>query len=156
MEKQALKLAIVGKARVVPPEELAQYDEVWTVGTNPIEADVYYCLHGESSIHPERDLTWRDCIHIPVMYSLPVVNTICLMLACIASDIEVLHKRYQSIHILGSPLIASSEMREERPAVACWYGYLMGLGQSVYWEGGWKRKFPYMLNEYYSAKGDQG
>lgn len=154
MESKAVTLAIVGKSREVPPAELQRYDEVWTVGTNYIEADRYFCFHGEGSVHPERDSTWHECIHLPVMYTLPMANSVCIMLASVAADIEVEHKQYASVHILASPLLTKKEMERERMAVAGWCGYLMGLGVSVYWEGGWNRTFPYMLNEYYDRKGD--
>lgn len=152
MEKKQVTLALVGKARLVSTSELANYTDVWTVGTNPIEATQYICLHGESSIHPDKDITWKDYENIPYIYNMPITNSICFMLAVVAYNIEILHKSYDLVHVLASPLLAKKEMIEERPAVAYWIGYLRGIGVPVYWEGGWKRQLPYMIGRYNASK----
>lgn len=148
MEK--VKIAIVGKARLVPPEELMQYDEVWTVGTNPIEANMYLCLHGEQTRHPEKETSWGDLEWLPEAYKgAPLVNSICVMLAVLAAMVSA-EFCCPEIHILASPLIATKERIEERPAVAYWVGVLQGLGATVYWEGGFKRALPYMWEDHAS------
>ena len=55
MERTAITntIAIVGKSRQVSQAELDKFSTVYTVGTNPIEADMYLCLHGEKSKHPD-------------------------------------------------------------------------------------------------------
>lgn len=145
------KLAIVGKARVVSPDELSRYDAVWTVGTNPIEADRYFCFHGEHSIHPELDTTWAD---LPFLHTCgdryPLANSICVMLALI-DYIAVMNFMTSpaSVSILASPLILRREMLSERMAVNWWCGYLYARGIPIYWEGGPLTCPPYMLEEYF-------
>ncbi len=148
MEK--VKIAIIGKARLVPPEELMQYDEVWTVGTNPIEANMYLCLHGEQTRNPEKECSWEKLEWLPEVYKgAPLVNSMCIMLALLASIVSG-GLYTPEVHILASPLIATKERAEERPAVAYWVGLLQGLGATVYWEGGFKRALPYMWEDYAS------
>ena len=150
MEK--IKVAIVGKARLVPPEELSMYDEVWTVGTNPIKADMYLCLHGEQTRHPEKECTLEKLSWLPEAYKgAPLANSVCVMLAVLASIVST-GFCCPEIHILASPLIATKERIEERPAVAYWVGVLQGLGATVYWEGGFKKGLPYMW-EKHGSKG---
>ena len=153
MEK--IKVAIVGKARLVPPDELIQYDEVWTVGTNPIEANMYLCLHGEQTRNPEKECNWENLKWLPEAYKdAPLVNSVCVMLAVLASIVSA-GFCCPEVHILASPLIATKEMKEERPAVAYWVGLLQGLGATVYWEGGFRRSLPYMW-EKHGSKGTTG
>lgn len=86
---EAVKIAIVGKAREVSQEELDTYNEVWTVGTNPIKADVYFCLHGEQTRHPEKETSWDDLEWLPDAYKgAPIVNSICIMLAVLATMVS--------------------------------------------------------------------
>jgi len=149
---ETIKIAIVGKARMVPPEELSLYGEVWTVGTNPIKADVYFCLHGEQTRHPEKETSWDDLEWLPDAYKgAPLVNSICVMLAVLATMVSA-EFCCPEVHILASSLIATKERIEERPAVAYWVGVLQGLGATVYWEGGFKRALPYMW-EKHGSKG---
>lgn len=153
MEKKQ-RVAIVGKSRDVTPEELEKYKVVITVGTNPIEADWYLCLHGESSIHPDRDEGWK---HLSDITKYPyLVNSICVLLAyCYHMTnvfTEVGMREDTEIDILASPLISTEERVHERVAVAYWVGRLEALGVKVNWEGGMKKTLPYMW-EAYAGKG---
>ena len=146
---EGMTLAIVGKSRIVAKSELDFYDSIWTVGTANIEADRYLCLHGEQSIHPDRDITWKNVQEIVTAYpTYPIVNSICVLLAFVAYNTQVMGVFLDRIDILASPLIAKKEMLEERSAVAFWVGYLRGKRITVNWEGGFKRALPYMWEEY--------
>lgn len=146
MEKEQ-RVAIVGKSRDVTPEELEKYDVVYTVGTNPIEADWYLCLHGEHSIHPDKDCTWE---HIEAIKEFPyLINSVCVLLAIIG---EWDYTDNFVLDILASPLISTEERVHERVAVAYWVGRLEALGVKVNWEGGMKKTLPYMW-EAYAGKG---
>lgn len=149
MERTAMTntVAIVGKSRQVSQAELDKFSTVYTVGTNPIEADMYLCLHGEKSKHPDRDVTWNDFEHVLREYQgTPLVNSICILMADIAYRREVLECFSGCVYILASPLISKREYMYERAGVAYWVGYLSALGVSVFWEGGWSRSIamPYM------------
>jgi len=147
---EAVKIAIVGKSRLVTPEELSQYNEVWTVGTNPIKADMYLCLHGEQTRNPDKEFTWDDLSWLPEAYKgAPLANSVCVMLALLATVVST-ELCKPEVHILASPLISTKERAEERPAVSYWAGLLQGLGATVYWEGGFKRALPYMWEDYAS------
>lgn len=141
-------VAIVGKSRQVSQAELDKFSTVYTVGTNPIEADMYLCLHGEKSKHPDRDVTWDDFKHVVRKYQgTPLVNSICILMADIAYMREVLGCFNNRVYILASPLISKREYMYERAGVAYWVGYLSALGVNVFWEGGWPRSvaIPYMF-----------
>lgn len=149
MERTAITntIAIVGKSRQVSQAELDKFSTVYTVGTNPIEADMYLCLHGEKSKHPDRDVTWNDFEHVLREYQgTPLVNSICILMADIAYRREVLECFRGRVYILASPLISKREYMYERAGVAYWVGYLSALGVTVFWEGGWQRSIamPYM------------
>lgn len=149
MERTAMTntIAIVGKSRQVSQAELDKFSTVYTVGTNPIEADMYLCLHGEKSKHPDRDVTWDDFEHVLREYQgTPLVNSICILMADIAYMREVLGCFSGCVYILASPLISKREYMYERAGVAYWVGYLSALGVTVFWEGGWQRSItmPYM------------
>jgi|GEM_PF-3834502 len=141
-------VAIVGTSRQVSQAELDKFSTVYTVGTNPIEADMYLCLHGEKSKHPDRDVTWDDFKHVVRKYQgTPLVNSICILMADIAYRREVLGCFNNRVYILASPLISKREYMYERAGVAYWVGYLSALGVNVFWEGGWPRSvaIPYMF-----------
>ena len=149
MERTAMTntIAIVGKSRQVSQAELDKFSTVYTVGTNPIEADMYLCLHGENLKHPDRDVTWNDFEHVLREYQgTPLVNSICILMADIAYRREVLECFSGCVYILASPLI-SKENICMNAGVAYWVGYLSALGVSVFWEGGWSRSIamPYMF-----------
>lgn len=145
-------LAIIGTARMVSESERKFYDQVWTIGRLGIEADLYICLHGEHSIHPEKDRTWTDADLQEVIQrypSFPLTNSISIMLALVTYWVESGHvignlQGLERVDILASPLISNSEYKEQRPSVAFWVGYLQALGVEVNWEGGFKRGLPYM------------
>lgn len=150
--KAGMTLAIIGKARQVAKSEQSFYDLVWTMGTVNIDADMYLCLHGEHSKHPERDWTWADSYlrDVAQYYSrFPIVNSVCVLLAFLAYEVEVdKNVGITRVDILASPLIATKEMKEEKPAVAFWVGYLRAIGIEVNWEGGFKRALPYMWEDH--------
>ena len=147
--KAGMTLAIIGKARMIAESERSFYDSVWTMGTINIEANLYLCLHGEHSIHPERDMGWKEFRSIVVRYpTFPIVNSVCVLLAHLASEKEYETCLFTRVDILASPLIATKEMKEEKPAVAFWVGYLRAMGIEVNWEGGFKRAFPYMWEDH--------
>lgn len=149
MEKEQ-RVAIVGKSRDVTHEELEKYKVVLTVGTNPIEADLYLCLHGEGSTHPERDCTWERFTHVSELPYL--VNSICILLAHTYYSVGISNQSNIEVDILASPLISTEERVHERVAVAYWVGRLEALGVKVNWEGGMKKTLPYMW-EAYAGKG---
>ena len=151
MIQDSYSLAIIGKARQVSKSELDTFDIVWTVGTNLIEANEYLCLHGEHSIHPERDISWVDVDRLQETFTgLPLVNSICIMLARVAYMKKINeYNLFDRVYVLASPLISKREYIYERAGVAFWVGYLSALDIEVMWEGGWSRldlTIPYMWN----------
>ena len=137
------KLIISGCANDEQPTEQIREDgyELWLLGRDRrTGAERYFELHGIECEHPE---AIRELPAAVYEQGLPINNSICALL------VYAWMEGYTDIKVKGSPMIASSEYVEQRPALGFVAGYLNGKGIKVDWVDG-----PKNIN--YGRKHDTG
>ena len=124
------RLIICGKANrgeTTADDFKAKGTELWMLGTDARKgADRYFELHGIKVEH--ENVTYE----LPAKVyetGLPINNSISALL------VYAWMQGYTDIAVVGSPMLATVEYQEQRPALAFVVGYLAGLGLKLSWDG---------------------
>ena len=123
------KLIICGKANMEKSvaEIKEKNSELWMCGTDSrTGADRYFELHGIKVNHENVTTELPKEVY---ELGLPVNNTICALLA------YAFLSGYKKVSVVGSPMNATHEYIEQRPALAYVIGYLNASGMTIEWEG---------------------
>ena len=101
--------------------------ELWMCGTDERKgADLYFELHDIKVKHKRVIRELPDEVYA---FGLPVNNTICAL--CVYAWL----KGYKNVLVMGSPMLATHEYIEQRPALAYIIGWLTARGMNIQWTG---------------------